>query len=74
MARLNGMPGFAEPRAGRAWSRRYGATLELLATVTLTVSLIVAATAVSLGNKTLTHGQSNETPAAKAAMSPVQHP
>jgi len=53
MTEPTGHLGFAPPRAERALSRRRAATLELLATVTLTVSLVVAATAVSLGKRSL---------------------
>jgi len=57
MAELTGQPGFAPPKeqqAGRL--RRQAITIELLATATLTVSLIVAATAVSMGNRLLSRG------------------
>jgi hypothetical protein len=57
MAELTGEPGFAPPKKQRTGSRRRQATMiELLATATLTVSLVVAATAVSMGNKVLTRG------------------
>ncbi len=52
MSELSGHPGFAPPRATRLMVRRVAA-LELAATLALTVSLIVAATAVSVGNKAL---------------------
>ena len=55
MAELTGKPGFASPRAQKALSKR-AVGLELLATVALTVSLVVAATAVSLGNRSLVRG------------------
>ena len=57
MAELTGMPGFAPPRKENTASRRRAATIELIATVGLTISLVVAATAVSLGNRSLTHGE-----------------
>lgn len=61
MAELTGEPGFAPPRRQRTGTRRRQAVMiELLATATLTVSLIVAATAVSMGNKLLVRG---DTPA-----------
>jgi hypothetical protein len=57
MTELTGQPGFAPPEKQRTGSRRRQATMiELIATVTLTVSLVVAATAVSMGNKLLTRG------------------
>jgi hypothetical protein len=57
MAELTGQPGFAPPKKQQTGSRRRQATMiELLATATLTVSLVVAATAVSMGNKVLTRG------------------
>jgi hypothetical protein len=57
MAELTGQPGFAPPKKQQTGSRRRQATMiELLATATLTVSLVVAATAVSMGNKPLTRG------------------
>ncbi len=53
MTELTGSPGFAPPLAGKKLSRRRAVALELVATVTLTISLVVAATAVSLGNRSL---------------------
>ena len=53
MTELTGSPGFAPPLAGKKLSRRRTVALELVATVTLTISLVVAATAVSLGNRSL---------------------
>jgi hypothetical protein len=57
MAELTGNPGFAPPRRDNALSRRRAATIELVATAGLTISLIIAATAVSLGNRALTRGE-----------------
>jgi hypothetical protein len=57
MAELTGQPGFAPPKQQQTGSRRRQAIMiELLATATLTVSLVVTATAVSMGNKLLTRG------------------
>ena len=56
MAELTSDPGFAPPRAEQMLSSRYAAALELIATVALTVSLVVAATAVSIGDRTLAKG------------------
>jgi hypothetical protein len=54
--------GFAPPRADKALSRRRTAALELVATVTLTISLVVAATAVSMGKRSLARGETIERP------------
>lgn len=51
MTDLTGTPGFATHSAERTLSRRRALALELTATVALTVSLVIAATAVSLGNR-----------------------
>ena len=56
MAELTGNPGFAPPRAEQTLSKRHVAGLELIATVALTVSLVVAATAVSIGDRSLARG------------------
>jgi len=55
MAELTGNPGFA-PRTEQMLSRRRMFALELIATVALTVSLVVAATAVSIGDRSLARG------------------
>ena len=58
MAELTGNPRFrAAPREENTLSRRRAAAIELIATVALTVSLVVAATAVSLGNRSLARGE-----------------
>jgi hypothetical protein len=56
MAKLTGNPGFAPPRAEQTLSKRHMAALELIATVALAVSLVVAATAVSIGDRLLARG------------------
>ena len=56
MAELTGNPGFAPPRAEQTLSKRHMAALELIATVALAVSLVVAATAVSIGDRLLAGG------------------
>ena len=56
MSELTGHPGFAPPRAEQTLSKRHLAALELIATVALTVSLVVAATAVSIGDRLLARG------------------
>ena len=55
MTELCGNPGFAPPRNETARSKRRA--LELFATLTLTVCLVVAATAVSMGNRLLTRSE-----------------
>ena len=46
MAELTGIPGFAAPKSEKTQSRRRAAAIELVASVGLTISLVVAATAV----------------------------
>ena len=53
MPELIGKPGFLQPSAERTLSRRRAVAIELIATIALTVSLVVAATAVSLDNRCL---------------------
>jgi hypothetical protein len=53
MAELVGNSGFAPPKPEQTLTRRHAAAMELIATLALTVSLVVAATAVSIGNKSL---------------------
>jgi hypothetical protein len=57
MAELTGVPGFAPPRRANTASRRRAAAIELIATVGLTISLVIAATAVSLGNRSFTRSE-----------------
>jgi len=49
MAELTGLPGFAPPMTARTISRRRNIGIELIATVALAISLMIAATAVSIG-------------------------
>lgn len=49
MTELNGKVGFASPAANNTSIRRRHAGVELIATVALAVSLVIAATAVSIG-------------------------
>ena len=49
MTELTGMVGFASPTTEKKLSRRRALGLELLATVSLAVCLVIAATAVSIG-------------------------
>ena len=53
MVDLPGSLGFARPRTENTLSRRRAATIDLIATFSLTVSLVIAVTAVSLGNRSL---------------------
>ncbi len=62
MTELTGNPGFARPRAEQTLSKRHLAALQLIATVALTVSLVVAATAVSIGVRLLARGDVIESP------------
>jgi hypothetical protein len=67
MAAPTGGIGFAPPRRDNKLARRRAAAIELIATISLTVSLVIAATAVSLGNRALSrsHG-GGERPSAQA--------
>jgi hypothetical protein len=49
MTELTGMVGFASPITEQKFSRRRNLGVELLATVALAISLVIAATAVSIG-------------------------
>jgi hypothetical protein len=49
MTELTGMVGFASPVTEKKFSKRRHAGIELLATLALAVSLVIAATAVSIG-------------------------
>ena len=62
MAAPTGELGFAPPRKQNALSRRRAAAIELIATFSLTVSLVIAATAVSLGNRSLSREAAGERP------------
>ena len=57
MAELTGDPGFAPLKKESAMTGWRTATVEMIATVGLTVALVIAATAVSLGNRSLTRGE-----------------
>jgi hypothetical protein len=67
MAELTGNPGFAPSKPQKAYSGHHAAALELIATLALTVSLVVAATAVSLADRSLARSDAVERP-------PVQVP
>jgi hypothetical protein len=66
MAELPGNAGFAPPRTVKTLSKRRAVAIELMATVALTASLIVAATAVSIGgNRSLGRGEVFDLPSAQ---------
>jgi hypothetical protein len=72
MAEITGEPGFAPPQRQQTGIRRRQALMiELLATATLTVSLVVAATAVSVGNKLLVRGDATARPAVHMPLPPL---
>jgi hypothetical protein len=62
MAELTANLGFAPLRTEKTLSRRRAAAIELIATFSLTVSLVVAVTAVSLGNRSLARIDAPERP------------
>ena len=49
MTELNGKVGFASPAAENRFIKRRHAGVELIATLALAISLVIAATAVSIG-------------------------
>jgi hypothetical protein len=69
MAELAGNPSFTAPKLEETLSRRHAVAIELIATLALTVSLVVAATAVSMGNRALTSGDLVERPALQTPIS-----
>jgi hypothetical protein len=60
MPELTGRPGFTLPSAEQMPTRRHAVALEVIATGALTLSLIVAATVVSMGDKLLASGPAAE--------------
>ncbi len=68
MAELTGTPGFAPPKPEQTLTRRYADAVQLVATLALTVCLVVAATAVSMGQKSLTRASLLDRPAIQAPM------
>jgi hypothetical protein len=71
MAELTGSPGFAPLKSEKTQTRRRAAAIELIATVGLTVSLVVAATAVSLGNRSLSRGEFIDRASVQAPVGPL---
>jgi hypothetical protein len=65
MAELIGIPGFAPPKPAQTLSRQRAVALELIATLALTVSLVVAATAVSIADRSLARGHFAARPVAQ---------
>ena len=66
MTELSGNLGFSPPRTERMLWRDRAAAIELIATFSLTVSLVIAITAVSLGNRSLSRGDTFERPSMPA--------
>jgi len=65
MTELTGKPGFAPPQGGHAQLRRRAMALELIATGALTISLIIAVTAVSVGQRSLARSHAPDPPSAQ---------
>ena len=68
MAAPTGGIGFAPPRRDKRLARR-AAAIELIATFSLTLSLVIAVTAVSLGNRALS--RSNDGGDRPSAQAPI---
>ncbi len=68
MAKLTGHPGFAPPKPKQTLTQRHAAAMELIATLALTISLVIAATAVSIGNKSLARANLAARPATPTAV------
>jgi hypothetical protein len=66
MIELTGRPGFAPPKPERIFSSDHAVALELIATLALTASLIVAASAVALANRSLARSCCAEPPVVQA--------
>ena len=66
MTELSGSLGFAAPRTERTLWRNRAVAIELIATFSLTVSLVIAITAVSLGNRSLSRDDTVEHPSIPA--------
>jgi hypothetical protein len=62
MAEPTGNRGFEPPKAEQALSRRRARALELIATGALAASLFIAATAVSMGERSLARGRVADLP------------
>ena len=73
MAELTGKPGFAPPPSARTLSRRRAAALELIATITLTICLAIAAIAVTKGNRSSSRGDAAEWMSARTRTGPSSH-
>lgn len=63
MTELTGNPGFAPTKPEKVSSRHHVFALELIATLALTVSLIIAATALAMAKRSLAHYGYVERPA-----------
>ncbi len=62
MVDMPGSLGFARPRTEYTLLRRRAATIDLIATFSLTVCLVIAVTAVSLGNRSLARMEAHDRP------------
>ena len=60
MAGLTGNSGFVPSRTGKTQRKRRADAVELITTLALSVSIVIAATAVSLGNRSLTRADPAE--------------
>jgi hypothetical protein len=65
MTELPGTPGFVASLTEKKLSKSRAVAVELIATVALTASLIIAATAVSFGNRSLARGELADSSAAQ---------
>jgi len=70
MTELTGDPGFAPTKPERLLSKHHAFALDLIATLALTVSLVIAATAVAMAKRSSAHYGYPEQPAAQM---PVAH-
>jgi hypothetical protein len=66
MTELPGSLGFTAPRTERTLWRNRAVAIELIATFSLTVSLVIAIAAVSLGNRSLLRDDAFERPSMPA--------
>ena len=65
MTELTGNPGFAPMTPERLLSKHHAFALELIAMLALTISLVIAATAVAMAERSLAHYGYTKQPAAQ---------